>query len=136
MVFHAGEECIDAQKERQLRLMIEVVLQGNPLRGGSDWPQNNGPNVTCDLWNKSCRVYTRRYVPIVMKGLKPSRFKPELVRRIFRVEAEYREDPLTNRCLLVPCMLSGDKTAHSTNGSTPAGAEAHLSKVVDEKSPH
>jgi iron complex transport system ATP-binding protein len=61
--------------------------------------------------------------------------KPELVREVFRVEAEYREDPLTKRRLLIPYSLSGRAgvSANGKNGSVPP---VDLPRDVEEESPH
>mgnify|MGYP001581903364 CR=1 FL=1 len=94
-----------------------------------------------DVQASPCSGYCQRVIAIeggriASHGPTEEVLKPELVRRIFSVEAAYREDPLTNRLRLVPYMLLGHKNTHSTNGATPVGAEAHLPEVVDEKSPH
>jgi iron complex transport system ATP-binding protein len=60
---------------------------------------------------------------------------PDLVREVFKVEAEYREDPLTNRRLLVPYMLSGQIKA-STNGNGAGGRKVDLRGNVEDESPH
>jgi len=60
---------------------------------------------------------------------------PDLVREVFKVEAEYREDPLTNRRVLVPYSLSG-QAAPSTNGQSGPAPPVDLKENAEGESPH
>jgi iron complex transport system ATP-binding protein len=60
---------------------------------------------------------------------------PEMVREVFQVESAYRADPLTNRRLLVPYILSKNG-GRPTNGTTAASVSGDLHSNAEEESPH